>query len=118
MDQTGLGQQTTPIPNGIDPGRLPGSGADMDQVIKKKKWPPRKIATVAAIVLFVGAVGYGFWSMDGGSKLRVEAEKLTVSTRPGSAAFVSVRPSPSRRHRGPFPPAGRPWRPAGAHRGR
>ena len=59
---------------------VPGSGSGMDRRIEQPKWPPRKIALVGSIVAFVLLVGYGLWSQRGGSRLRVEREKLTVAT--------------------------------------
>ncbi len=52
----------------------------MDRVVAKKKWPPRKIAMIAAGAVFVLLVGYGFWAQGGGTKLRVEQDKLTIAT--------------------------------------
>ncbi len=60
-------------------GSMPGSGGGMDRVVKKKKWPPQKIALIVGVVLFVGAVGYGLWTMSGGTKLRVQTERLTIA---------------------------------------
>ena len=59
---------------------VPGSGSGMDRRIERPKWPPRKIALVGSIAAFVLLVGYGLWSQRGGSRLRVEREKLTVAT--------------------------------------
>ncbi len=58
---------------------IPGSGSGMDRVVEKKKWPPRRIAMVGGIAAFVMLVGYGFWTQGGGTKLRVEQDKLTIS---------------------------------------
>ena len=52
----------------------------MDRRIEQPKWPPRKIALIASIAGFVLLVGYGLWTQRGGSRLRVEQEKLTVAT--------------------------------------
>jgi len=52
----------------------------MDRQIKKKKWPPRRIAGLVAIVLFVGLSAYAFLKDSGVRKLYVERDKLTIST--------------------------------------
>jgi HlyD family secretion protein len=52
----------------------------MDRKIEKKKWPPKKIAIVAASTLFVLFIAYGFIFGDKSSKLNVETERLTIST--------------------------------------
>lgn len=52
----------------------------MDRKIKKKKWPPRKIALVAASAAFVLLLLYLFLFQFSGSSLNVEAERITVST--------------------------------------
>jgi HlyD family secretion protein len=52
----------------------------MDKKIKKKKWPPKKIASYAAIVIFVSIVLYALVFGDRSSKLNVEVEKITIST--------------------------------------
>ena len=56
---------------------LPLSG--MDRKIEKRKWPPKKIAWLAAAVLFVGLSAYGLLKDRGLRKLNVEAERLTIS---------------------------------------
>ena len=52
----------------------------MDKKIEKKKWPPKKIATVAGGALFVFAVLYIFVFGDKSSKLNVEKDRITIST--------------------------------------
>jgi HlyD family secretion protein len=52
----------------------------MDRKIKKKKWPPRKIAGFAAIGLFVILVLYIFLFRMSKSTLNVKTERITVST--------------------------------------
>lgn len=52
----------------------------MDKKIDKKKWPPKKIITVAASSLFVIIVAYSFIFGDQSSKLNVEKERITIST--------------------------------------
>ena len=52
----------------------------MDRQIKKKKWPPKKIAVVAASVIFVLVVVYLFLFEFGESALNVETDRITVST--------------------------------------
>jgi HlyD family secretion protein len=52
----------------------------MDRKIKKKKWPPRKIALVASAAAFVILVAYLFLFQFSGSSLNVETERITIST--------------------------------------
>jgi HlyD family secretion protein len=52
----------------------------MDRKIKKKKWPPRKIALVASIVVFVLVLGYLFLFQFSASSLNVETDRVTIST--------------------------------------
>jgi len=51
----------------------------MDRRIEKKKWPPKKIAALCGVGLFVCLSVYGFWKDSGVTRLNVEAEKLTLS---------------------------------------
>ena len=64
----------------------------MDRKIKKKKWPPKKIAGLAAIVIFVFFVGYIFLFKMNKSTLNVNSERLTVSevTRGPFQEFIPV----------------------------
>ena len=52
----------------------------MDRKIEKKKWPPKKIITLASIVAFVGIVAYLLIFKVSKSTLNVNAERLTIST--------------------------------------
>lgn len=52
----------------------------MDRKIKKKTWTLKRIATYGGIALFVVFVGYQFIFADRRSKLKVEKEKITIST--------------------------------------
>jgi HlyD family secretion protein len=52
----------------------------MDRTIKKKKWPPKKIATYGAIAAFVLVVLYLFLFKLNKSTLNVEKDRLTIST--------------------------------------
>ncbi len=51
----------------------------MDRKIEKKKWPPKKIAGLAAILLFVSFVTYSILWGDSSTKLNVDAERMTIS---------------------------------------
>ena len=51
----------------------------MDRQIKKKKWPPKRIATFAAIGIFVIFVVYVFAFQFNKSSLNVKKERLTIS---------------------------------------
>jgi HlyD family secretion protein len=52
----------------------------MDRKIKKKKWPPKKIASIAAIAIFVFVMVYLFVFKLSKSTLNVKTERLTIST--------------------------------------
>jgi HlyD family secretion protein len=52
----------------------------MDKIIKKKKWTPKKIATIAGISLFVIFIGYLLFFRDTSSRLYVDRDKMTIST--------------------------------------
>ena len=52
----------------------------MDRQIKKKKWPPKKIAAYSAGLIFVLVVAYIFIFQMHGSTLNVQKERITVST--------------------------------------
>ncbi len=52
----------------------------MDRKIKKKKWPPKRIAGLAAVVIFIGLVIYVFLFKFSKSTLNVKKERITVST--------------------------------------
>ncbi len=52
----------------------------MDRRIKKKKWPPRKIALFASAAAFVLVMLYLFLFQFSASSLNVETERLTIST--------------------------------------
>ena len=52
----------------------------MDRKIKKKKWPPKKIAGLTAIAAFVFLVIYFLVFKLNPSTLNVKAERITIST--------------------------------------
>ena len=52
----------------------------MDRKIEKKKWPPKKIASLAAVGLFVILVLYVFLFRLNKSTLNVKTERITIST--------------------------------------
>ena len=52
----------------------------MDRKIEKKKWPPKKIAWLASVGIFVFVVAYVFLFKLNKSTLNVETERLTIST--------------------------------------
>jgi HlyD family secretion protein len=52
----------------------------MDRKIKKKKWPPKRIVGLAAVVIFIGVVIYVFLFKFSKSTLNVKKERITVST--------------------------------------
>lgn len=51
----------------------------MDRKIKKKKWPPKRIAGLAVIIIFIGLVIYVFLFKFSKSTLNVKKERLTIS---------------------------------------
>jgi len=52
----------------------------MDRKIEKKTWTVKRIATYGGIALFVSFVGYQFIFADRRSTLKVDPEKITIST--------------------------------------
>ncbi|HYG01694.1 MAG TPA: HlyD family efflux transporter periplasmic adaptor subunit [Chryseosolibacter sp.] len=52
----------------------------MDKQLKKKKWTIKRIATYGGIALFTVFVGYQFIFADRRSKLKIEKDKITIST--------------------------------------
>lgn len=52
----------------------------MDRIIEKKKWPPKKIATLAGISLFVAFIVYLLFFRDNSSRLYVDRDKMSVAT--------------------------------------
>ena len=52
----------------------------MDRPIEKKKWPPKKIATLSIVGIFVSVVVYSFIFGDSRSKLNVNPERITIAT--------------------------------------
>lgn len=52
----------------------------MDKKIKKKTWTVKKVATYLGIALFTVFVGYQFIFADRRSKLKIDREKITIST--------------------------------------
>jgi HlyD family secretion protein len=52
----------------------------MDRKIKKKKWPPKRIAIVSVGVIFFSVILYSLIFGDRSSKLNVDLERITIST--------------------------------------
>lgn len=52
----------------------------MDKKIKKKKWTLKRLATYGGIAIFVCFIAYQVLFADRRSKLRIERDKITVST--------------------------------------
>ena len=61
-------------------GLRPGGGAGMDRQLRRRRFPPRRIATLVGALLFVGLSAYGLLKDSGIRKLNVERDKLTIST--------------------------------------
>ncbi|MBT4138480.1 MAG: efflux RND transporter periplasmic adaptor subunit [Candidatus Latescibacteria bacterium] len=55
------------------------SGTGMDRQVKVNKWTLKRIASIAAVVLFVGAVVYMAIFGDHSAKLNVQIERITIS---------------------------------------
>jgi HlyD family secretion protein len=53
---------------------------NMDKKIKKKTWTLKRIATYTGIALFTVFIGYQFIFADRRSKLKIDREKITIST--------------------------------------
>ncbi len=51
----------------------------MDKQIEKKKWPPKKLATLGGTALFFIIIIYNISFGDRSSKLNVETQKITIS---------------------------------------
>ncbi len=52
----------------------------MDRIIEKKKWPPKRIVTFAAIPIVAGAFVYLLFFRDNKSRLYVERNQITIAT--------------------------------------
>jgi HlyD family secretion protein len=81
--------QTIPQPQ--QPTGGPTNQSGMDRKIDKKKWPPKKIALVAGVALFLIFVLYAILG-EPGSRLNVDANKITLSevTRGPFQEFIPV----------------------------
>ncbi len=51
----------------------------MDRILEKKKWPPRKIATIAGAGLFGVFIIYLIFFRDNSSRLYVDKDKMTIA---------------------------------------
>lgn len=51
----------------------------MDRIIEKKKWPPKRIALLAGSAFIVILIVYAFYSTSGGSTLKIDPQKITIS---------------------------------------
>lgn len=67
---------TTPIGGGA--GRATGEG--VDRRLKKRLWTRRRMVTGLIVVAVVALAAWAFLSSLGGRRLRVQAERLTIST--------------------------------------
>lgn len=52
----------------------------MDKKIQKKKWTLKRIASYSGIAIFIVFVGYQFIFADRRSKLKIDKDKITIST--------------------------------------
>ena len=51
----------------------------MDRVIEKKKWTPKKIAMISAVLILIILIGGAINSNMGNTKLNVDLERITIS---------------------------------------
>jgi HlyD family secretion protein len=51
----------------------------VDRIIKKKKWPAKKIITIAGITALVALIAFSYYFTSGKSKLNVDTERITIS---------------------------------------
>lgn len=51
----------------------------MDRPIEKKRWPPKRIAFLAGSAFIVFLIGYVFFSASGGSTLKIDPDRVTIS---------------------------------------
>jgi HlyD family secretion protein len=51
----------------------------VDRIIKKKKWPAKKIITIAGVVALVTLIALSYYFTSGKSKLNVDTERITIS---------------------------------------
>ncbi len=76
----------------IGTGRRKASGTMMDRRIKRKKWPPKRIAVYAAAAVAISVLAYGVVTSSGGSTLRIDSNKVTISsvTRGDFLEYITV----------------------------
>jgi HlyD family secretion protein len=51
----------------------------VDRVIEKKRWSTKRVLTIAGIAAFAILLAFFIYSSSGGSKLNVDAERITIS---------------------------------------
>lgn len=51
----------------------------MDRAIAKKKWTTKKVVTIALVAVVASLIGGSVYYASGGSKLNVDAERITIS---------------------------------------
>lgn len=51
----------------------------MDRIIAKKKWPAKKILTIAGIAAVIALIAASYYFTSGKSKLNVDTERITIS---------------------------------------
>ena len=64
----------------------------MDRVIENKKWPAKKILTIAGIAAVVLLIAGSYYYTSGASKLNVDTERITISevTKGPFQVFIPV----------------------------
>ena len=51
----------------------------MDRIIEKKRWPAKKIITIAGVVALIALIAFSYYFTSGKSKLNVDTERITIS---------------------------------------
>jgi len=51
----------------------------VDRIIEKKKWPAKKIITIAGITALAALIAFSYYFTSGKSKLNVDTERITIS---------------------------------------
>ncbi len=64
----------------IGAGNYGSTGEGSDRRIERSRWTPRRIATAVAVIALIALIAWAYSTTLGGSRLRVQADRLTVST--------------------------------------
>ncbi|MEL6616407.1 MAG: biotin/lipoyl-binding protein, partial [Bacteroidota bacterium] len=58
----------------------PGSGEGMDRQVMRRRFTPRRIAAVLGVLAVVALLAWAIWGRSDAQTLRVDADRLSVST--------------------------------------